>query len=91
MSTRLPALAQRALSTPEESEWHVAVMKALGPDLAIKVTRITLNSGRITVNAESAAWAARMRFQLADLPPRLAEVTPDFRELVVRVRPAPGR
>ena len=91
MSTRLPALAQRALSAPEESEWHVAVMKALGPDLAIKVTRITLNSGRITVNAESAAWAARMRFQLADLPPRLAEVTPDFRELVVRVRPAPGR
>ncbi len=91
MSARLPALAQRAGSTPEESEWHVAVMKALGPDLAIKVTRITLNSGRITVNAESAAWAARMRFQLADLSPRLAEITPEFRELVVRVRPGRDR
>jgi hypothetical protein len=91
MSTRLPALAQRALLAPEESEWHVAVVKALGPDLANKVTRITLNSGRITVNAESAAWAARMRFQLADLAPRLLEIEADFRELVVRVRPGRGR
>jgi hypothetical protein len=32
-----------------------------------------------------------MRFQLADLAPRLAEVTPEFRELVVRVRPGRGR
>jgi hypothetical protein len=88
MSARLPALAQRALSAPGESEWHVAVMTALGPDLANKVSRITLNSGRITVNAQSAAWAARMRFQLADLAPRLAEITPGFRELVIRVRPA---
>lgn len=91
MSARLPALAQRALSSPEESEWHVAVMNALGPELAVKVNRITLISGRITVSAESAAWAARMRFQLADLAPRLTQVTPDFRELVVRVRPARGR
>jgi hypothetical protein len=66
-------------------------MKALGPDLGVKVSRITLNSGRITVNAESAAWAARIRFQLADLAPRLAEVTPGFRELVIRVRPTKGR
>jgi predicted nucleic acid-binding Zn ribbon protein len=90
MSTRLPALVQRAGSTPGESEWHVAVMKALGPDLGVKVTRIILNSGRITVNAESAAWAARMRFQLADLAPKLAEIVPEFRELVVRVRPGRG-
>jgi predicted nucleic acid-binding Zn ribbon protein len=87
MSARLPALAQRAGSAPEASEWHVAVMKALGPELANKVSRITLNSGKITVNAHSAAWAARMRFQLADLAPRLAEITPGFRELVIRVRP----
>ena len=91
MSARLPALAQRAGSAPEESEWHVAVMDALGPELGVKVTRITLNSGRITVNAQSAAWAARMRFQLADLPPRLAEITPEFRELIIRVRPAKSR
>jgi hypothetical protein len=91
MSARLPALAQRAGSAPEESEWHVAVMEALGPELGVKVTRITLNSGRITVNAQSAAWAARMRFQLADLTPRLAQITPEFRELIIRVRPARSR
>ena len=87
ISARLPALAQRARSTPEASEWHVTVMKALGPELANKVNGATLVNGRITVNAESSAWASRMRFLLAEVEPALREVTPDFRELVVRVRP----
>jgi len=90
ISARLPALAQRALSTPEASEWHVTVMKALGPALANKVNGASLNSGRITVIAESSAWASRMRFVLAEIEPTLREVTPDFRELVVRVRPKRG-
>ena len=87
ISARLPALAQRALLTSGESVWQVAVMKALGPDLANKVNRCTLDSGRITVVAESSAWAARMRFALAEVEPALAAVTPGFRELLVRVRP----
>jgi len=87
ISSRLPTLAQRALSTPEASEWHVTVMKALGPELANKVNGITLNSGRITVNADSSAWASRMRFALAEAEPALREATPGFREAVVRVRP----
>jgi len=62
-------------------------MKALGAELANKVNGVTLNMGRITVIAESSAWASRMRFVLADAEPALREVTPDFRELVVRVRP----
>jgi len=90
ISARLPALLQRALSAPEESEWQVAVMKALGPDLANKVNRCSLDSGRLTVVAESSAWAARMRFKLAEVEPELREVTPGFRELVVRVRPRQG-
>jgi|SRR5687768_2951759 hypothetical protein len=87
MSARLPALAQRALSAPEESEWHIAVMDALKPDLGVKVSRITLNSGRITVIAESAAWAARVRFRLAETEAAVRERVPEIRELVVRVRP----
>ena len=67
--------------------WQVAVMKALGPDLANKVNGCTLDSGSITVIAESSAWAARMRFRLAEAEPELRAATPDFRELVVRVRP----
>jgi hypothetical protein len=62
-------------------------MKALGPDLANKVNRCSLESGRITVVAESSAWAARMRFVLAEIEPALRELVPDFRELSVRVRP----
>jgi hypothetical protein len=62
-------------------------MKALGPQLANKVNRCTLDSGTITVIAESSAWAARMRFALAEVESELASVTPGFRELLVRVRP----
>jgi hypothetical protein len=87
ISARLPALAQRALSRPEASEWQFTVMKALGEDLANKVNRCSLDSGKITVVAESSAWAARIRFVLAEIEPRLRAVTPGFRELVVRVRP----
>lgn len=61
-------------------------MEALGPDLANKVNRCSLDRGTITVVAESSAWAARMRFALAELDP-IAAVTPDFKELIVRVRP----
>ena len=67
--------------------WQVAVMNALGPDLANKVNGCSLDSGSITVIAESSAWAARMRFRLAEAEPELRAATPGYRELVVRVRP----
>lgn len=90
MSSRLPALVQGASSHPETSEWHITVMKALGPDLGNKVSRITLNSGRITVTAASSAWAARIRFQLAEIESALREKDPSIQEVTVRVRPAAG-
>jgi hypothetical protein len=62
-------------------------MKELGTELANKVNRCELDSGRLTVIAESSAWAARIRFRLAEAEPAIKAVTPGFRELVVRVRP----
>jgi Dna[CI] antecedent DciA-like protein len=62
-------------------------MKALGPDLSNKVNRCSLDSGRITVIAESSAWAARMRFALAEIEAELRALVPGYRDLNVRVRP----
>lgn len=87
ISARLPSLVESAPQTSDRSEWHVAVMKALGPELANKVNRCSLASGRVTVVVDSAAWAARMRFALADLDPQLRQLVPGFRELTVRIRP----
>ena len=67
--------------------WQVAVMKELGTELANKVNRYSLDSGRITVIAESSAWAARIRFRLAEAEPELRAAIPGYRDLVVRVRP----
>jgi hypothetical protein len=63
-------------------------MKALGPVLANKVNGSSLDSGTITVIAESAAWAARMRFALADAEETIRKLVPGYRELKVRVRPS---
>jgi Dna[CI] antecedent, DciA len=65
-------------------------MKALGPELANKVNRCSLDRGTITVVAEASAWAARMRFALADIEPELASLAPDFKAVMVRVRPRRG-
>jgi hypothetical protein len=62
-------------------------MDALGPELAVKVNRCSLDGGRITVIAESSAWAARMRFALAEIDSTLRGLVPGYRELKVRVRP----
>lgn len=70
--------------------WHVTVMKALGPELVNKVNGITLERGKLTVVADSSAWASRIRYALADIEPTLREVAPEFRELVIRVRPRRG-
>jgi hypothetical protein len=88
ISARLPTLVESAPASPGTSVWQVAVLKALGPELSNKVNRCSLDGGRITVIAESSAWAARMRFALADLDATLRELVPDFRELRVKVRPA---
>ena len=88
---RLPTLVKGAPASSEASEWHVAVMTALGPQLKNKVNRCTLDHGRVTVVAESAAWAARMRFALADIDSVLRRLLPEYRELTVRVRPRSGR
>jgi hypothetical protein len=65
-------------------------MKALGPELANKVNAINLLNGRITVIAESSAWATRIKFLLAEIEPELRAVTPEFRDVLVRVRPRRG-
>ncbi len=87
ISARLPTLTEGAPATAGTSEWHVAVLNALGPELANKVNRCSLENGRITVVAESSAWAARMRFALADLEPQLRALVPGFRDLTLRIRP----
>ncbi len=91
ISARLPALVESAPEGARSSEWQVAVLSALGPALANKVNRCSLDSGRITVIAESSAWAARMRFALAEIDPALRELVPGYRELAVRVRPSRTR
>jgi hypothetical protein len=63
-------------------------MNALGPELANKVNGSSLDSGRLTVTAESSAWAARMRFALAAAEDDIRKRVPGLRELTVRVRPS---
>ncbi len=84
---RLPALAQRARTAPQASEWYVTMAAVLGRELANKVNGATLKAGKLTVFAESSVWAARLRYALAEAEMKLREGVPEIRTLVVRVRP----
>lgn len=64
-------------------------MDALGPELANKVNRCSLDRGTITVVVDSSAWAARMRFALAETA-AIEAVTPDFKAVAIRVLPRRG-
>jgi hypothetical protein len=88
ISARLPTLVESASTGSGTSEWQVAVLKALGPELANKVNRCSLDRGRITVIADASVWAARMRFALAEIDPTLRELVPGYRDLAVKVRPS---
>jgi hypothetical protein len=91
MSARLPVLAQTARSSASTSEWRVTLTGVLGPELADKVNACSLESGRLTVFTASSAWAARLKFALAEAEAELKALTPEIRSLVVRVRPAVGK
>ena len=58
-----------------------------GSRLANKVNACTLDRGRITVVAESSAWAARIRFGWPSTRRCCGEKTPDYRG-IQRPRPA---
>jgi hypothetical protein len=88
MATRLPLLGEVARQALAASEWQVTVKKVLPAEVANRVSGATLKGGQLVVFTESAAWAARLRYALAEHGLALLEAHKEVREVIVRVSPA---
>lgn len=84
--TSVPALYEQALRLIELQK---QLRSLLPPPLGDHVTVGNCRNGILTVYADSAAWAARLRFEVPGLLNRLNETSPDagIRTLRTRIRP----
>ncbi len=71
----------------EQKRWNSALQAVLTPDLLSKVSGTGFERGMLTVYIESAVWAARLRFALAESLPRLQQSAPDLKGTRLRLRP----
>ena len=80
-------LAKLASAAARQEAWQEWVAGHLAEVDRAWVRAASERSGTLTVFAESAAWAARLKFALAELAPRLRAERPQIREIQVRVMP----
>ena len=85
-----PVLAGIARRAREQQGIEAWVRERLPEELTGRVTEVLEKEGELTVFAESAAWAGRLRFAVEDLKVDLAANHPQVREVRVRVMPRRG-
>ena len=69
--------------------WREWLENKLPEGLATHVTGVVERERTLTVFAESAAWAARLRFSIVELEPQIRERNADIEKLVAKVLPRP--
>ena len=85
--TRLPLLQEVARQGAAASTCSVTVKQCLPDELAQHVQRVRLQQGRLVVMTESAAWAARLRYAVADAEARIRTAHPEVTTIAIKVSP----
>jgi predicted nucleic acid-binding Zn ribbon protein len=67
--------------------WREWLKNKLPPHIETRVTGVVERDGTLTLFAETAAWSARLRFEIADLETQIRERNPHIEKLVVKVMP----
>ncbi len=86
----LAGITRRVREQQDLKDWTRA---RLPPELAVYVTEILEKEGELTLFAQSAAWAGRLRYAIEDLEAALAADRPDanIRSVRIRVMPRNGK
>jgi len=69
------------------SQLHALVISGLSPELAQRITAVAREGDRLVVLTESAAWAARVRFETGTLLAAAQVAEPALKAVEIRVRP----
>jgi predicted nucleic acid-binding Zn ribbon protein len=72
-----------------QQDWRAWLKNKLPQNIDPHVTGVVERDGALTVFADSAAWAARLRFSIAELEAQIRERNADIAKLVVKVMPRP--
>ena len=67
--------------------WREWLKNKLPEHIETRVTGVVERDGTLTVFAESAAWCARLRFEIVELEAQIRERNADIGKLVVKVMP----
>ena len=67
--------------------WREWLKNKLPESIETRVTGVVERDGTLTVFAESAAWSARLRLEIAELESQIRERNADIEKLVVKVMP----
>ena len=67
--------------------WREWLKNRLPAHIETHVTGVVEREGTLTVFAESAAWSARVRLEMAELETQIRERSADIGKLVVKVMP----
>ena len=67
--------------------WREWLKNRLPAHIETHVTGVVEREGTLTVFAESAAWSARVRLEMAELETQIRERSADVAKLVVKVMP----
>ena len=67
--------------------WREWLQNKLPAHIETRITGVVERDGTLTVFAESAAWSARLRFEIAEIEDQIRERNPEISKLVVKVMP----
>ncbi len=67
--------------------WREWLENKLPANIETHVTGVVERDGTLTVFGETAAWSARLRFEIAELESQIRERNPQIQKLLVKVMP----
>jgi hypothetical protein len=83
-SALLTQVSQHAI---RQNHWEKWLSSHLSAQLAARVSSVSESSHTLVVFAESAAWAARLRYAIADIEPQMRAHDAALTAIEVRVLP----
>lgn len=81
-------LSQIGDQNARQTFWRSWLSEKLPEDLGAHVTGAVARDGALTLFADSAAWAARLRYALRELQPTISREDPNIQQVRIRVLPA---
>jgi hypothetical protein len=90
LERRIPVFSESFAQQARRNAWQERLAKILPGDLVVRIHQVLVRGDELIVYAESAAWAARLRFALADADASLRAGHPEIASVSVRVMPREG-